>query len=43
MALCATEPGAASGWAEPPSDQVTCRVCLDRLRRLNARVVRKRS
>jgi hypothetical protein len=34
MALCATEPGAASGWAEPPSDAVTCRVCLEKLARL---------
>jgi hypothetical protein len=34
MALCATEPGAASGWAEPPSEAVTCRICLDRLARL---------
>ncbi len=35
MALCATEPGNASGWAEPPADQITCRMCqlrLDRLR-----------
>ena len=38
MALCATEPGAASGWAEPPSNAVTCRACLDKLRRLDARV-----
>jgi hypothetical protein len=36
MALCATEPGAASGWAEPPSDAVTCRVCLAKLNRLTA-------
>jgi hypothetical protein len=34
MALCATEPGAASGWAEPPSDEVTCRICLEKLARL---------
>jgi hypothetical protein len=34
MALCATEPGAASGWAEPPSENVTCRICLEKLARL---------
>jgi hypothetical protein len=34
MALCATEPGAASGWAEPPSEEVTCRICLEKLARL---------
>lgn len=38
MALCATEPGAASAWAEPPSDAVTCRICLAKLKRLNATV-----
>lgn len=38
MALCATEPGAASGWAEPPSDTVTCRVCQDKLNRLRASI-----
>jgi hypothetical protein len=38
IALCTTEPGAASGWAEPPSDSVTCRACLEKLRRLNAGV-----
>lgn len=38
MALCATEPGAASAWAEPPSDIVTCRICLQKLNRLNATV-----
>lgn len=37
MALCATEPGARSGWAEPPSSAITCRACLDRLARLRAR------
>jgi hypothetical protein len=42
MALCATEPGAGSGWAEPPADAVTCRVCLGRLRRLKADIVRQR-
>lgn len=31
MALCADEPGAGSGWAEPPSEHVTCTVCLKRL------------
>lgn len=31
MALCATEPGARSGWAEPPSEAVTCQACLNRL------------
>jgi hypothetical protein len=36
MALCATEPGARSGWAEPPSTAITCRACLDRLERLRA-------
>jgi hypothetical protein len=34
MALCATEPGSASGWAEPPSEAVTCRICLGKLARL---------
>lgn len=37
IALCATEPGAASGWAEPPSDAVTCRLCLQKLARLRAK------
>jgi hypothetical protein len=37
MALCATEPGAASGWAEPPSETVTCRICLGKLERLRKR------
>jgi hypothetical protein len=37
MALCATEPGAASGWAEPPSERVTCPVCLAKLERLRTR------
>ncbi|HEY1413430.1 MAG TPA: hypothetical protein VGF36_14890 [Rhodopila sp.] len=36
MALCATEPGARSGWAEPPSAAITCRACLGRLERLRA-------
>jgi hypothetical protein len=34
MALCATEPGARSGWAEPPATTITCRACLERLNRL---------
>jgi hypothetical protein len=34
MALCANEPGAASGWAEPPAEYVTCSECLRRLARL---------
>src|SRR3954453_18340170 len=34
MSLCADEPGARSGWAEPPANNVTCRTCLRRLRRL---------
>ncbi|WP_376097813.1 hypothetical protein ACE7GA_07435 [Roseomonas sp. CCTCC AB2023176] len=34
MALCAAEPGAGSGWAEPPSQRVTCPACLKRLARL---------
>ena len=33
-ALCAAEPGAGSSWAEPPSDTVTCPMCLARLARL---------
>ena len=33
-ALCAGEPGAGSGWAEPPSAEVTCPACLKRLKRL---------
>ena len=37
MALCATEPGAGSAWAEPPSDTVTCRICLAKLARLRSR------
>lgn len=37
MALCATEPGAASGWAEPPAERVTCPACQLRLARLEAR------
>jgi hypothetical protein len=37
MALCATEPGAASGWAEQPSETVTCRICLGKLERLRNR------
>jgi hypothetical protein len=31
MALCASEPGAGSGWAEPPGERVTCPQCLRRL------------
>ena len=31
MALCAAEPEARSGWAEPPADHVTCTACLKRL------------
>lgn len=34
IALCATEPGARSGWAEPPSDCITCPACLNKLLRL---------
>jgi hypothetical protein len=34
MALCASEPGASSRWAEPPAEHVTCPVCLGRLARL---------
>jgi len=34
MALCSEEPGARSGWAEPPAHQVTCPACLKRLERL---------
>ena len=34
MALCAAEPGAGSGWAEPPNGEVTCPACLKRLSRL---------
>ena len=33
-ALCAGEPGAGSGWAEPPGADVTCPACLRRLQRL---------
>jgi hypothetical protein len=40
IALCATEPGAGSGWAEPPSETVTCRICLMKLERLRQRAVR---
>jgi hypothetical protein len=31
MALCTAEPGAGSGWAEPPGKAVTCPACLKRL------------
>ena len=31
IALCADEPGARSGWAEPPAEHVTCIACLKRL------------
>ena len=34
IALCADEPGAGSGWAEPPADKITCPNCLRRLARL---------
>jgi hypothetical protein len=34
MALCAEEPGASTGWAEPPGVGVTCPKCLRRLARL---------
>jgi hypothetical protein len=34
IALCSTEPGAKSKWAEPPANNVTCRECLRRLARL---------
>ena len=37
IALCATEPGARSGWAEPPSTTVTCPACLEKLARLRRR------
>ena len=33
IALCSTEPGVKSGWAEPPANQVTCPECLRRLAR----------
>ena len=33
-ALCADEPGAGSGWAEPPAKNVTCPACRRRLERL---------
>jgi hypothetical protein len=38
VALCSTEPGIRSEWAEPPASQVTCKICLDRLKRLRARL-----
>ena len=28
IALCSDEPGASSGWAEPPGNGVTCPACL---------------
>jgi hypothetical protein len=34
IALCSDEPGARSGWAEPPGHQITCPACLKRLARL---------
>jgi hypothetical protein len=34
MALCATEPGPGSDWAEPPGDHLTCPICRTRLDRL---------
>jgi hypothetical protein len=33
-ALCGTEPGTRSRWAEPPATAVTCLTCLRRLERL---------
>jgi hypothetical protein len=33
-ALCATEPGSSSRWAEPPGEQITCPLCLQRLKQL---------
>jgi hypothetical protein len=40
-ALCATEPGAGSTWAEPPAGFVTCRACLGRLARLRTATRRR--
>ena len=37
MALCATEPGAGSRWAELADEDVSCQACLDRLTRLQRR------
>jgi len=37
MALCSTEPGYSSLWAEPPASEVTCAACRDRLQRLSSR------
>jgi hypothetical protein len=37
IALCATEPGTRSAWAEPPASHVTCTACLNRLSRLQQR------
>jgi hypothetical protein len=37
IALCGTEPGAASGWAEAAAEVVTCRLCLIKLERLRKR------
>lgn len=34
MSLCADEPGAGSGWADPTAQEVTCLACLKRLERL---------
>ena len=34
ISLCADEPGAASAWAEPPAERITCMLCLRRLERL---------
>ena len=34
IALCSTEPGPSSRWAEPPAEEVTCGECLRRLSRL---------
>ena len=34
IALCAAEPGSSSRWAEPPASQITCPVCLVRLKNL---------
>jgi hypothetical protein len=41
IALCATEPGARSGWAEPPSAAVTCKACLAKLARLRGSTRRR--
>ena len=42
VALCCAEPGASSGWAEPPAVCVTCPACVKRLEALANRAKTRR-